>query len=179
VGLFMTPSIIKPTNEDHQIAKLAAIATVLSLIEFFLPSPIPGVKPGIANIITLYALIKFNFHVAFWVSIIRVLVSSLLVGSFLNPTFFLSITGALFSLGILYFIFNLYGKYFGVLSLSLAASIFHIIGQFIVVRFWIIPHDSIFNLLPVFLLSAFIFGLVNGMIVYGVLQQKPHKYDVK
>jgi len=79
----------------------------------------------------------------------------------------------------IYFIFNLYGKYFGVLSLSLAASIFHIIGQFIVVRFWIIPHDSIFNLLPVFLLSAFIFGLVNGMIVYGVLQQKPHKYDVK
>jgi len=175
----MTLSIIRPTKEDHQVAKLAALATVLSLIEFFLPSPIPGVKPGIANIITLYALIKFNFHVAFWVSIIRVLVTSILVGSFLNPTFFLSLTGALFSLGILFLTKNLYDKYFGLLSLSLVASIFHIIGQFIIVRIWIIPHDGIYNLLPLFLLSAFLFGLVNGIIVYRVLQQKPSKYNVK
>ena len=44
----MTPLTIKTNTEDHFIAKLAAIAIVLSIIEFFLPSPIPGVKPGIA-----------------------------------------------------------------------------------------------------------------------------------
>lgn len=175
----MIQRIIKPTDEDHQIAKLAAIATILSLIEFFLPSPIPGVKPGIANIITLYALIKINFTVAFWVSIIRVLVSSILVGSFLNPTFFLSLSGALSSLAILYFANKIYGKYFGVVSLSLLASVFHILGQFIIVRLWIIPHDSIFNLFPIFLLFSFIFGVVNGIIVHKVLQQKPVEYDVK
>ena len=37
----MTPLTIKTNIEDHFIAKLAAIAIVLSIIEFFLPSPIP------------------------------------------------------------------------------------------------------------------------------------------
>ena len=47
----MTLSTINISARDHQIAKLSAIAIALSLIEFFFPSPIPGVKPGIANII--------------------------------------------------------------------------------------------------------------------------------
>ena len=45
----------------HQIAKLTALAIVLNMFEFFLPSPIYGVKPGIANIIILFAFVKFNF----------------------------------------------------------------------------------------------------------------------
>ena len=54
----MTLSTIKITNRDHEIAKLSAIAVALSLVEFFFPSPIPGVKPGIANIIILYTIWK-------------------------------------------------------------------------------------------------------------------------
>ena len=101
----MTPLTIKTTTEDHFVAKLAAIAIVLSIIEFFLPSPIPGVKPGIANIIILYTLVKFNLQTAVWVSLIRVFVSSILVGSLMAPTFFLSLFGAISSL-IFLFIFQ-------------------------------------------------------------------------
>ena len=52
----LTLSTIKTNFTDHQIANLAAIAVAISLVEFFLPSPIPGVKPGIANIIILYTI---------------------------------------------------------------------------------------------------------------------------
>ena len=85
----MTRSIIKikTTLLDHQIAKLSAVAIGLSLIESVLPSPMPGVKPGIANIITLYALYRFNFKIAAWVSILRVFATSLILGQFLSPTF--------------------------------------------------------------------------------------------
>ena len=84
----MTPSIISINKSDHRIAKLTAMAIALSLIEFFLPSPIPGVKPGIANIIVLFTIVKFDFLTALWVSIIRVFVVSIIVGTFLSPTFF-------------------------------------------------------------------------------------------
>ena len=171
----MTLSTIKITNRDHEIAKLSAIAVALSLIEFFFPSPLPGVKPGIANIIILYTILKFDLQMGIWVSLIRVFVTSILLGSFLSPTFFLSLSGALFSLFSLIMLKNINRKYFSLISLSLIASLAHILGQFLIVRVWIIPHNGIFYLLPIFILSAFIFGLVNALVTNKLLQLNPKK----
>jgi len=171
----MTLSTINIINRDHQIAKLSAIAVALSLIEFFLPSPIPGVKPGIANIIILYTIFKFDLRMGIWVSLIRVFVTSILLGTFLSPTFFLSLSGALFSLFSLIIFRNLNSKYFSIISFSLIASLAHIAGQFIIVRFWIIPHNGIFYLLPIFIISAFIFGLVNALVTSKLLQLNSKK----
>ena len=171
----MTLSTINITDRDHQIAKLSAIAIALSLVEFFFPSPIPGVKPGIANIIILYTIFKFDLRMAIWVSIIRVFVTSIILGSFLSPTFFLSLSGALFSLLLLIIFRNLSPKYFSLISFSLIASLAHIIGQFFIVRLWIIPHNGIFYLLPIFIVSAFIFGLVTALITNKLLQLNSKK----
>jgi len=171
----MTPLTIKTNTEDHFIAKLAAIAIVLSIIEFFLPSPIPGVKPGIANIIILYTLVKFNLQTAVWVSLIRVFVTSILVGSLMAPTFFLSLFGAISSLIFLFIFQKLPKKYFSVISLGIIAAFGHILGQFFIARIWIIPHDSIFNLLPLFLISSLIFGVLSGFITNTLLEHKTNR----
>jgi heptaprenyl diphosphate synthase len=171
----MTLSTINITDRDHQIAKLSAIAIALSLVEFFFPSPIPGVKPGIANIIILYTIFKFDLRMAIWVSIIRVFVTSIILGSFLSPTFFLSLSGALFILLLLIIFRNLSPKYFSLISFSLIASLAHIIGQFFIVRLWIIPHNVIFYLLPIFIVSAFIFGLVTALVTNKLLQLNSKK----
>ena len=171
----MTLSTINISDIDHQIAKLSAIAVALSLIEFFFPSPIPGVKPGIANIIILYTIFKFDLRMGIWVSIIRVFVTSIILGSFLSPTFFLSLSGALFSLLSLIIFKNLSPKYFSLISFSLIASLAHIIGQFVMVRFWIIPHNGIFYLLPIFIVSAFLFGLVTALVTNKLLQLNSKK----
>ena len=171
----MTLSTINITDRDHQIAKLSAIAIALSLVEFLFPSPIPGVKPGIANIIILYTIFKFDLRMAIWVSIIRVFVTSIILGSFLSPTFFLSLSGALFSLLLLIIFRNLSPKYFSLISFSLIASLAHIIGQFFIVRLWIIPHNGIFYLLPIFIVSAFIFGLVTALVTNKLLQLNSKK----
>ena len=171
----MTLSTINISARDHQIAKLSAIAIALSLIEFFFPSPMPGVKPGIANIIILYTIFKFDFNMGVWVSLIRVFVTSIILGSFLSPTFFLSLSGSLFSLFFLSIFKNLNRQHFSLITFSLIASLAHIIGQFVVVRIWIIPHNGIFYLLPIFLISAFIFGLVNALITNKLLQLNTKK----
>ena len=171
----MNLSAINITDRDHQIAKLSAIAVTLSLVEFFFPSPIHGVKPGIANIIILYTIFKFDLKMAIWVSIIRVFVTSIVLGSFLSPTFFLSLSGALFSLLSLIIFKNLSPKYFSLISFSLIASLAHIIGQFVIVRLWIIPHNGIFYLLPIFIVSAFIFGLGTALVTNKLLQLNSKK----
>ncbi len=168
----MTRSIIKikTTLLDHQIAKLSAIAIGLSLIESVLPSPMPGVKPGIANIITLYAMYRFNFRTAIWVSILRVFATSLILGQFLSPTFMLSLMGSLLSLLTLYFSIKLPSRFFSPMGLSVLSSFAHITGQLLLVRLWLIPHASIYYLIPVYSAAALIFGLINGWITYRLLK---------
>jgi heptaprenyl diphosphate synthase len=153
----------------HQIAKLTALAIVLNMFEFFLPSPIYGVKPGIANIIILFAFVKFNFQSAVYISLIRVFVSSLLLGTFLTPSFFLSLFGALISLLFLYFCKFLSKNLFSLFSFSILSALGHIIGQFIIVRIFIIPDNGIFYLLPIFLLFGFIFSLINAYVLTKVI----------
>jgi heptaprenyl diphosphate synthase len=167
---------ITTTKEDHQIAKLTALAIGLHVIEAMFPSPLPGVKPGIANIITLYVLMQYGFGTAAWVSLLRVFASSLLLGHFLSPTFFLSLSGALFSLAILFFAQYLPKQYFSVITLSILAAFAHIAGQLLVVRFWLIPSTGVLYLIPIFALAALFFGFINGFICLSLnaMNKKGH-----
>lgn len=170
----MTHSIIEinTTAADHHIAKLTALAIGLHILEAVIPSPLPGVKPGIANIVTLYVLYEYGFATAAWVSLLRVFASSLLLGQFLSPTFVLSLTGAVFSLSVLLFAQNLPKRYFSAITLSIFAAFAHIAGQLIIVRLWLIPHTGVVYLIPIFALAALIFGLINGLITAKIIQQK-------
>lgn len=160
----MTHLTIKTNAEDYHIAKLTAMAIGLHMIEAVIPSPLPGVKPGIANIVTLFVLYQYGFATAAWVSLLRVFASSLLLGQFLSPTFLLSLSGALLSLSALYIAQHLPKKYFSAISLSILAAFAHIAGQLIIVRLWLIPHTAIIYLIPIFVLAALVFGLINGLI---------------
>lgn len=129
-----------------------------------MPSPLPGVKPGIANIITLLVLYRFGLATAVWVSLLRVLAASLLLGQFLSPTFLLSLSGALASLAMLALAFYLPKNYFGPITLSILAAFAHMAGQLVVVRLWLIPHAGVAYLVPIFASAALVFGMVNGLI---------------
>jgi heptaprenyl diphosphate synthase len=163
---------IQTTIDDHRIAKLAAFAIALHMVEAVIPSPLPGVKPGIANIVTLYVLLKYDFATAAWVSILRVFASSLLLGQFMSPTFALSLSGALLSLGTLWAAQHLPKRYFSAITLSILAAFAHIAGQLIVVRLWLIPHASVSYLIPIFATAALFFGLINGLITAKLLYNK-------
>lgn len=157
------------TADDHRIAKLAALAIGLHLIEAVLPSPLPGVKPGIANIVTLYVLYRFGIGTAVWVSLLRVFAGSLLLGQLFSPTFLLSFGGALSSLCVLALAIKLPRTWFGPVSLSILASFAHISGQLLIVWLWLIPHSGIVYLTPIFALAALVFGLINGLVLVKLM----------
>ncbi len=173
----MTRSIIEieTTGDDHCIAKLAALAIGLHLIESIVPSPLPGVKPGITNIITLFVLYRFGFATAAWVNLLRVFAGSMLLGQFLSPTFMLSLSGALVSLLTLGLAIKLPKKWFGPVTLSILAAFAHIAGQLLVVRLWLIPHAGVAYLIPIFAAAALFFGIINGLITSALLTSDPDK----
>lgn len=160
----MTHSTIETTRQDHQVARLAAYAIALHLAEAVLPSPLPGVKPGIANIVTLYVLYCHGMAAAVWVTLLRVFAAGLLFGNFLSPTFVLSLSGALASLAMLSLVRHLPQRGFGPVTHSICAAFAHIGGQLLVVRLWLIPHAGLAWLVPLFAGAALLFGTVNGLV---------------
>lgn len=169
----MTRSTIEltPTAEDQRIARHAAAAIVLTVAEAAIPLPLPGVKPGLANIVTLVVLARWGWRDAAWVSLLRVLAGSLLLGQFLAPGFFLSLSGAIASLVMLGLAMHLPRRWFGPVSHSILAAFAHIGAQLVVARVWLVPHDGVFYLTPVFAAAAVVFGLINGLIAGRLLQE--------
>ena len=160
---------IQTTAEDHRIAWLTALAITIHIMESALPAPVPGLKPGLANVITIIVLLQFGWSSAAWVSLLRVLCGSLLLGTFLTPTFVLSLGGALCSMGILWLAIRLPGQGFGPVGFSLLAALAHMSGQFVLAWMLFIPHAALWRLFPVLLTAALLFGIVSGIIAGAIV----------
>jgi heptaprenyl diphosphate synthase len=152
---------------------MAAFAIGLSLLEAGIPSPLPGVKPGLANIVVLLVLARYGLRAAVWVSLLRVVGGSLMLGSFLTPGFFLSFSGALASLAALAAARSLPRALFGAVSHSLLAAFAHLAGQLALAWLWLIPHPGILYLVPPLAAAALAFGLANGLVAARFLQGAP------
>lgn len=167
----MTASTIELAvrEQDRRVAMYAAAAVGLTLAEAAIPLPIPGVKPGLANIVTLVVLILFGWRMAAWVTLLRVVASALVLGSFLTPAFVLSLSGALASLALLALIRGLHPRYLGAVGLSVLAAFAHVGAQLVVVDLWLMPGVSLLTLAPLFLAAAWLTGLVNGLAATRLL----------
>jgi heptaprenyl diphosphate synthase len=162
-----------PDQQDVRIAHFAAAAILLSVAESAIPLPLPGVKPGLGNIVVLIVLWRWGWRDAAWVALLRVFAASLLLGQFLAPGFFLSLAGSLASLAVLGLASRLPRRWFGPVTASILAGFAHIGGQLALARLWLVPHDGVFALSPVLGASALVFGLVNGLVAARLLASLP------
>lgn len=164
-------STILTTRDDHRIAWLAALAITIHIAESALPSPLPGVKPGLANVVTIVALVHYGWATAAWVALLRVFVGGILIGTFLSPTFMLSLAGALATVAALRVASALPGKPFGPLGYGVLAALAHMAAQFWTAYELFIPHPTLLHLFPVLMTAAVIFGTVSGMIALYAVNQ--------
>src|SRR5690554_3474341 len=81
------------------IGLMIGLAMGLHIFESMLPLPylFPGAKLGLANIVSLFVIINYGLRDALFVSVVRTTLGSLMAGTLLNITFFLSFGGALTS----------------------------------------------------------------------------------
>ena len=160
---------------------LTAGAIVIAILESFIPSVgIPGVKLGLANIMILIILYELGIVEAITVNLLRVLVVGLVRGTFLGMGFFMSLTGAVFSLGIM-ILFYLLIKKFSVIGVSVIGSIFHVGGQILIAMIYL-GSAYIVLYLPVLAISAIITGVFVGIVARliintGIIKKQREKYN--
>lgn len=161
---------------------LTAAAIVIAILESFIPSiGIPGVKMGLANIVILIILYELGIWEAGVVNLLRVLVVSLVRGTFLSMGFLMSLTGAALSYGIMV-LFYLLIKKFSIIGVSVIGSVFHVTGQIIIAMIFL-GSAYIFLYLPIIAISAIITGVFVGItakliISTGVIKKQREKYNL-
>ncbi|WP_139650578.1 Gx transporter family protein [Raoultibacter phocaeensis] len=152
------------------IALFVALTVVLGYLEAMIPVPvaIPGVKLGLANVAVLIALYVMGPRWAFAVMLLKVGVTSLIVGA---PSM------ALYSLAgsTLAYLGMLAAWRFGRFSLvvvSVIAALLHNLGQ-MGVAIAVMQTTALLVNLPVMVIAACITGVATGTIALGVLKAIP------
>lgn len=146
-----------------RLSILLALSVSLNILESLIPffnGYIPGIKLGLANIISLYVLYKFSLKDAFYLGILRVFLVSILRTGIFSTYFFFSLSGVILSIIMMY----IGQKYFklSVIGVSILGSIFHSIGQILIAI--ILLHFNMIYYLPWILLISIPSGILTGII---------------
>jgi len=160
-------------NKEHgntlsKIALLVSLACVLQITESLIPHPIPGLRLGLANIITLIALVNLGFGYALEITILRTLLSSFMMGTFMSPAFILSFSAGLMStlvMGLLYWLSRL-SRYhlFSIVGISISGALLHNLVQLYLAYLILVKHPGIFVFLPWLCIGAVFTGWTSGII---------------
>lgn len=156
------------TKKIAFIAMLTAIALTIFIIESQIPPivPIPGIKLGLANVITLFTLVTLGRKEAFIILILRIVLGNIFVGSVMSCIY--SLAG-----GIVCFVFMAIGMYFFkenmIWFISVIGAIGHNIGQ-IVAAVIITNTVQIVWYLPILIIAAIITGVFTGFTTQSVLK---------
>ncbi|MCX7793892.1 MAG: Gx transporter family protein [Thermodesulfovibrionales bacterium] len=161
-------------QDKQRIAVLSAIAIAIHSIENLIPTPIPWLRLGLSNIITLIVFLLFGLRPAFLVTLLRVTLSSMILGTFPGPAFILSLSGGLTGLAGLWL--SSFVPLFGITGLSVISASFHILGQLAVAYYLFIKKtEAVLAILPVLIFFSTITGAVNGSIASGIVKKLKEK----
>ncbi len=158
------------------LSLLIAVAIMLNYFERFIPIviSIPGVRLGLANVVSLVCLSLFGYRDAYIVLIMRTLLSAFFYGS-LSALLF-SLGGGLLALTVMALLWRYKDSFLSIIGISVAGAIFHNVGQ-VTVAYFILATPSIFGYLPVLLLSAIITGILIGVVTQRTIPYLQYHFD--
>lgn len=156
------------TKRITRMGLLVALSLILSYIESQIPSffMVPGIKLGLSNVCIVFALYTLFYKDAFFISILRVFISSLLFGSVLSLLY--SLSGAIVS----FFIMALMKKtgIFSSLIVSIVGGVMHNTAQ-LLVAILVIGTSALLYYIPFLLISGVVTGAVIGYLASIVLKR--------
>jgi heptaprenyl diphosphate synthase len=152
------------TRRFTTIAFLSAAGIALFVIESYIPMPLPFLRIGLANISSVIALMLLGPASMHAVVVLRVVVGSFFVASFMSPAFVLALAAGVLSAFAMAITKTISGNVFSALGISLVGSVAHVIVQLLLVRFIYVQNAAVLQLLPLLLLTA----LAGGVIVGGI-----------
>ena len=160
------------TRQMVTLSALIAVAMILSYIESLVPAfvAVPGVKVGLSNIATVFALYALGWPYAICVSLVRVFLSALLFGNAVGLIY--SLSGA--ALALVSMILLKKTDRFSSIGISVVGGVCHNVGQVAAACIVMETAAIAYYIIPL-LLSGTIAGVVIG-VAAGNLVERIKKY---
>lgn len=161
------------TKQLALCAVLSALALALSYLESFFPLallvPLPGVKLGLANIVTLYALCTLGFSSAMCVLLARCALGALFVGN--ASALLFSLLGGVAAL-LMMALLRRAGR-LSIFGISIAGAAAHNCGQ-VCAAMLTLGSDAPLYYLPLLLLVSLFTGALSGSVTALLLRAMAH-----
>ena len=152
-------------------AMLVALALVLALVERWIPLellvPVPGIKLGLANIVTLVALMRLRVLDAVAILLVRVAIMSAITGV---TTMFFSLGGGVLALLLMWLLSFLEGRRLSVIGMSMAGAAAHNLGQVGVASLVLGEPLLLVTYLPPLLITGLLTGVLTGAAAGPVIR---------
>lgn len=156
-------------NRNKKLANMAmlvALAMIFSYVESLIPINfgVPGMKLGVANLVTVTGLYFLEIPEVLAVSVLRVLLTGFLFGNGMSIIY--SLAGAVVSLLAMVLVKKMYG--ISIVGVSITGRVFHNIRQ-ILVAMAVVENLKLIYYLPVLLVAGTVTGFVIGIVAGKIL----------
>ena len=157
---------------------LIALAVSLNVLESLIPTPLPWVRLGLANLLALIAIVTCGWREGYVVTFLRVVIGGLLLGGFLSPAFLLSLAGGVAGTTVMVLMAPGAWRFYSPLAVSVAGAFAHGLTQVLVLRVVLVRTAEVFYLLPWVLVPAVLSGIVTGLLANFILLKKGRYLEI-
>lgn len=160
---------LKKVSYITTLGVLSAAGLILFIFESSIPRPLPWLKPGLSNLVTIIALYRYGFRAAFGVMFIRVTIGAFILGTLFNPVFLFALSGGVAATIVMAFLHANFSKTFSVLGVSLLGAFTHNLIQLLLATFLVVSNVQVLYLMPVMLLSSLFSGFLVGIFAHYII----------
>lgn len=152
------------------ISLFVSVALIVSLLEYYIPIPIPNVRLGLSNIIIINSILLFGFKETFFISFLKAILLVIILG---NPISFIYNFSAGFTSIVTMYILNKFcSKYLSLIGISALGSVSHVMVQ-ILVSMVLLNTRTLINFIPFLGIIGVFTGILVGIIsnyMYKILR---------
>ena len=157
------------TRKLTQMALLTAIALTIFMVEAQIPAlvPVPGVKLGLSNIVTVFAVFAMGLKEAASILFARIFLGAVFAGNF--STIFYSAAGGILAIGVTIVLRKLLTQK-QLWVAGVMGAIAHSVGQ-MAMAITITQTVGLVSYLPVMILCSIVTGLFTGFCAQFLLDR--------
>ncbi len=152
------------------VAILVSCAAALQMLESPLPRFLPWLKIGLANVVTLYAIIRISKITGVFIAALRTCLAAFIFGSFLSPVHIISFSGAVMAAIVMALIFHYLPKT-SICIISIFGSIASNISQLLAVQIIFASNLTFWFHIAMIIWIGIPAGLIVGKITYELLRR--------
>ena len=156
-----------------RLSILVAIAATLQVAESLVPKPLPWLRLGLANGVTLLVLARAGAGSALLVASVRVILGGLVLGTFGTPSFALSAAGSAAAWLVMAAAWKALAPPLSILGVSVLGSAAHVSAQLAALALLFGLGRGVLAILPALTATAVPLGLVTGAVILAVHWRLP------